>query len=255
MRSLSRIVKSSYVRLGDKIEIQAQMPFSEVEEEEQGVNEENDVDEPSFEEICKNKIQEAENEIQMRLQAADEEAKQIIAEAYDNAKEIYKNAREDGYQAGIAEGYQAGKKEADVLIDEALSIKEEVKESKKRMVQSLEADIVQLIIDTTEKIMNIKIEDTQETIIGLIKLGLEKCTYTESLIVRVSPMDYEYVMSAKKRILSLAENIDDIQIKQDAALGKGSCIIDTLSGSIDSGIETQFKQIKELFKELLESES
>ncbi|MEW9124916.1 MAG: FliH/SctL family protein [Thermotaleaceae bacterium] len=251
---MSRILKSSYVKLGERIEIQVEQR-EPLEEEKIQREDSNELEMPTYEEIYEQKIQEIEREIQKKKDSAVAEAEEIINGAYENAKKIHQNAKQDGYKEGLDEGYADGKKEADALIREALAIKEEIIESKKRKIGMLENDIIRLVIDTTEKILNTKIQEDYEIIMGLIKLGLEKCTYTDSLIIRVSPEDYEYVLSVKEKILCLAENINDIHVKQDAALKKGSCIIDTLSGSIDSSIETQFSQIKELFMELLESGS
>lgn len=249
---MSRIFKSPYVRFGEKKEIEANFPVESVLEYEG--NHKDLEPKPSFDEILQNKMQVLEEEIQNRLRNASVEAEKIIQEAYENAKEIYQNAKAEGYEEGKKEGYEDGKSEADYLIQEALQIKEALQRSKREAAKAFEKELVDLVIETVEKILYERVEDSYETIIGLIKLGLEKCTYTDSLVIRVSPEDYGYAISARPKILSLAENIDDIQIKQDAAFKKGSCVIDTISGSIDSSIETQLNQIKELFKELLESE-
>ncbi|SHI80459.1 flagellar assembly protein FliH [Geosporobacter subterraneus DSM 17957] len=249
---MSRIFKSPYIRVGEKKEIEANIPLEPVLEYEESHK---DVEQkPSFDEIMQDKLQALEDEIQDRLRNAATEAEKIIQEAYENAKQIYQNAKIEGYEEGKKEGYEDGKSEADYLIQEALQIKEALQRSKREAAKDFEKELVDLVIETVEKILYERVEDSYETIIGLIKLGLEKCTYTDSLVIRVSPEDYAYAISARPKILSLAENIDDIQIKQDAAFKKGSCVIDTISGSIDSSIETQLNQIKELFKELLESE-
>lgn len=146
------------------------------------------------------------------------------------------------------------KKQAESLITEALNIKEAVLKSKKQLLKDIEEDVISLVIDTVEKILNKKVEEDYETIYNLIQLGLEKCAFTENLILRVSPEDYDFVISIKDKILALSENISDIQIKQDKSLRKGSCIIDTSSGSIDSSIWTQFNHVKEIFEELLRGE-
>ncbi|AOT68282.1 FliH/SctL family protein [Geosporobacter ferrireducens] len=250
---MSRIFKSPYVRMGEKKEIEAHIPVPVVEEH--GESKNDDIEQqPSYEEIMRDRMQSLENEIQSRLADANAEAEKIIQEAYENAKQIYQNAKIEGYQEGKTEGYGEGKAEADYLIEEAIQIKQAIQNAKHETTKALEKNLIDLAIETVEKIVHERVEDSYETIIGLIKLGLEKCTYTDSLIIRVSPEDYGYAIAAKNRILALAENIDDIQIKQDAAFKKGNCVIDTVSGSIDSSIETQLTQIKELFRELLESE-
>lgn len=192
--------------------------------------------------------------MQKKIKEAKEEAEKIIGEAYEKSKNIMQQAQRDGYEKGKELGFEEGKKQAESLITEALNIKEAVLKSKKQLLKDIEEDVISLVIDTVEKILNKKVEEDYETIYNLIQLGLEKCAFTENLILRVSPEDYDFVISIKDKILALSENISDIQIKQDKSLRKGSCIIDTSSGSIDSSIWTQFNHVKEIFEELLRGE-
>ncbi|QXM06150.1 FliH/SctL family protein [Crassaminicella indica] len=256
---MPRIYKSSYVQVGDIKEIcienisKDDLVINTQKDCEQEIEEEK-VQEVDFEAIYNQKMQEIEALVKEKLAEAENQAQRIISDAYEDAKTIYENAKKDGFEAGKCEGYEVGKAESDKLIKEALDIKNEVLMTKKSLVSQLEKESIELIINIVEKILNMKIEDSYETIIGLVKAALSKCAYTESLVLRVSPDDYDYAISAKDKILVLAENIDDIKIKQDPSLKKGSCILDTVSGSIDSSIKTQFDQIKSLFHEILESE-
>lgn len=219
------------------------------------VEKEKDIrEEIDYEAIHNEKMKEIEKLVKQRMAEAEKQAQTIIHDAYEDAKGIYENAKKDGFEKGRPEGYETGKDEANLLIKEALNIKNEVLKTKKNIVEGLEEQSIKLVIHTVEKILNKEVKDTYDTIIGLVKAGLSKCAYTESLVLRVSPDDYNYTESAKNKILCLAENIDDITIKQEPSLKKGSCIIDTVSGSIDCSIETQLNQIKSLFTEILESE-
>ncbi|MCT4606718.1 MAG: FliH/SctL family protein [Marinisporobacter sp.] len=255
---MSRIFKSSYVQVGDMKEIRIQNNSEDSLEVhvEQQEHEAEEIKEPEidFEEIYNQKMQEIEELAKKKLEEADRQAQTIIGDAYEDAKKIHENAKSDGFAQGKAEGYGIGKAEGDKIVKEALNIKNEILMIKKEFVSKMESEGIDLIIDTVERILNMKIEDSYETIIGLVKAALSKCAYTESLVLRVSPDDYGYAISAKDKILTLAENVDDISIKQDPSLKKGSCILDTVSGSIDSSIQTQFHQIKSLFEEILESE-
>ncbi|QEK12278.1 hypothetical protein FQB35_07745 [Crassaminicella thermophila] len=249
---MSRIVKSSFVKVGDKKEIGIEKVSLEDSLE---INEKKHIqEEVSYEDIYKEKMLEIEEVMNKKIEEAETQVQRIISDAYEDAKQIYENAKKDGFLLGKSEGYEAGKKEADVLIKEALDIKKELLKTKENMVKELEKESIELVINVVEKILNTKTEDSYETIIGLVKSGLSKCAYTESLVIRVSPDDYEYAINVKDKILCLVENVDEINIKQDPSLKKGSCVIDTASGSIDSSIETQFNQIKSLFYEILESE-
>lgn len=241
MRSLRKIVKSADVYLTEaEIKAPPHMPENKREEEERQLQREID-----------KKLREVEIDIDRKLNSANKQSQQIISEAYEDSKEIFNNAKSEGYELGYKEGIEAAQDEANKIVQEALDIKRQLKNQKEEMVEKLETDIVSLVISSIEKILYTKVDDSSETILGLIKQGLDKCTYTESLILRVSPEDYDYVVSVRDKILSMAENIDDITVKKDGSLSKGSCVLDTVSGSIDSSIQTQIDNLSQMFRELL----
>ncbi len=134
-----------------------------------------------------------------------------------------------------------------------MDIKAQLLQRKQEVVSELEEEAVKLAIDTIETILNKRIEEDYELIIGIVKKSLEKCAYTESLSLRVSNEDYSMAISLKNRILALAEGVDDIEIKP-IVLKTGSCVLDTTAGSIDSSIWTQFENIKETYEILLRSD-
>ncbi|MFT9495012.1 FliH/SctL family protein [Anaerosolibacter sp.] len=249
---MSRIFKSSYVNIGAIKEIHANKVIqpSDIQliEESEG-HEAIDLDA-----LYEEKLKEAELQIQLKLAEAQKQAEDIIQQARKKATEVLENAKNEGYREGKELGFTEGKLSANALIEEALQIKAYVQSKKISLVKEVEKDVNALIIQIVESILNTKIDDSEDIIIGLVKLGLDKCTYTDHLIIRVSPEDYGFTISSKDKILCLAENISDLEIRQDASLKKGSCVIDTISGSVDSSIETQLQHVKEIFLELLESE-
>lgn len=193
-------------------------------------------------------------QIEGQLAEAKRQAAEIVQKAQQEAIETLERAKNEGYLEGKELGFTEGKLSADGLIQEALQIKEYVQQREMDLLKEVEKDVNALILQIVENILNMKVEDCEDVIMGLVKLGLDKCTYTDNLSIRVSPEDYGYVIASKNKILCLAENISDLEIKQDASLKKGSCIIDTISGSVDSSIETQMQHMKDIFLELLESE-
>lgn len=252
MKSLSRIFKSSYVNIGETKEINIPREIA-YNREDMEVLPKDDRD-VSWEGLYREKLREIEEIASQKLEEAKRQGEAILRDAYEDAKQIYEQAKREGYGEGKAIGYEEGKREADALIQEALEIKGEMLKKKEHLAKEFEREIHALIVQIVEKILNIKLEDCDDIILGLVKLGLEKCTYTDALVIRVSPEDYGYMISVKDKILCLAENISDMEIKQDSSLRKGSCVIDTVSGSIDSSIETQLQHMKEVLRELLESE-
>lgn len=185
---------------------------------------------------------------------ADEERTSIIQQAYDQSSNVLEKARKEGYDAGFQEGVANGYGEATQLIEEALETKDKYFEKYKNIKIESEKALTEIIIQTVEKILNKHVEEDYDVVTGLVESALQKCAFTSNLALRVSPDDYDNAISIKRYILSLTENVEDIEIKQDNALPPGSCVIDTDAGSIDSSVHTQFENVRTKFLELLQSE-
>lgn len=251
---MSRVLKSSQVILdNDKFKLPLSAPIKRksakpVEErDEKGIKKNAEI-------IFEEKMKEIDEICQKTMDDARADADRIIADAYEKSKAIMDQARQEGFLEGKSNGFEEGKSLADSIIQEALTIKTKVESDTKHAAKELECEVISLAIATIEKILNKKIDEEHDIIQNLISIGLEKCAYTEELALRVSPHDYDFAVSIKDKILVLSQNVSDIIIKQDKSLAKGSCILDTASGSIDSSIWTQFNQVKEMFEEVLKSE-
>jgi len=259
---LSKLVKSHRLILDNQAYklapqiIPPHQPFSHHEDSHEGNENEPETfeEEVSLEEQIRQRIEEVEEEARIRLQEAESDREVILREAYEQADSIREEARAEGYEAGRQAGFDEGRTIADALIQEALAVKKQIQNQKENTAGQIEGDTVQLIIDTVEMILGKHVQEDYDLVRGIIRLAMEKLTYTESVALRVSSEDYDMALSMKDQILTLVENVDDIKIKPDKSLKPGSCIVDTASGSIDSSIWTQFEQIKESFEEMLKSE-
>lgn len=263
MRSLSKLVKSHRLILDNQTyQLAPQIvplphPFHPQAESEDGTEHDDSQHYEvgmSLEQMVAERMEAAEEEVRIRLLEAEQDREVILREAYEQAQAIREDARSEGYEAGRRAGFDEGRTIADALIQEALAVKEQILQKKVNTSRQIEEDAVQLILDTVELILGKHVQEDYDLVLGIIRMAMEKLTYTESLALRVSAEDYDMAFSKKDQILALAENVDDINIKPDKSLKPGSCIIDAASGSIDSGIWTQFEQIKESFKEMLASE-
>lgn len=189
-----------------------------------------------------------------KVDQAQAEFDKILSDAYDQSQGILNQAREDGYNEGFQKGFEEGKATSDQMIQETLQMKNQTIAGYKDIMDNAEREVIDLVIETVETILNRRIDEDYEIIEGIIGKAIKKATHTELLTLRVSNDDYSYAIGIKDTILSMAEKVDDIVIKNDSSLVNGSCIIDTDSGSIDSSIWTQFEQIKAMFEDLMRNE-
>ena len=179
------------------------------------------------------------------------EQQSIIFEAYEESNKVLENARKKGYEQGISEGRETGLKTVENLIEETKQIKQCILSEKKTVAKELEEQIIELVIYCIKKIINYELEKDHELLLNLVESGIEKCTYTDSLTIRVSGNNYEAVNSSKDKIYIMTEGIDNIEVKKDLALEDGSIIIETVSGTVDASLQTQIAQIEQMFYDIL----
>lgn len=259
MKLLYKIYKSRHITLGDEKKIQFKSEdiikthYDDPLDSEETIENIANIKETALEE-SKQMLEEAGKQKKNILEDAKQEAVLIIDQAYEDSKTILENAKNKGYNEGLRLGEQKGYKNYQDRIEEASQIKKETLAKRKIMVKELEKEIIDLVIYTMEKVIDHEIDNNHELLLNLIKNGLEKCTFTETLIIRVNENDYKIVNSNKNNIYMMTEGVDEVQIKSDAALAKGSVVIETLSGKVDASIDSQINQIEALFKKLLKGE-
>ncbi|MCT4584026.1 MAG: FliH/SctL family protein [Peptostreptococcaceae bacterium] len=192
--------------------------------------------------------------IKFELQNKEVEAKKIIENAYKEVEEIKITEKENAYKEAYSQAYNDTLKEYNYIINEALETKNEVVAWKKEQISSLEKNLVDLLINSIEKIIGIKLEEDDNLVLNLLKEGLQKFAFTEKLIIRVNEQDYEILEMNKNRILALSDHIDELELKVDKSLKKNELLIDTNSGTINPSLTVQLEILKEEFYKLLQSE-
>jgi flagellar assembly protein FliH len=199
-------------------------------------------------------LENADYEAEEKLKNADKSNESIISDAYDQARGIMEQAKEDGYKDGYENGIEASQKKADEILRQATDIKKAWVKERADLLTTVEKDAVGLVLEAIEKILNHHVETDVSLIESLIKMGIQRVSKTEHMSIRVSTDDYNQALSIKPIVLAMSDKIDDIEIKRDVTLSNGSCIIDADSGSVDSGVWTQFEELKKLFEDMLKGE-
>lgn len=199
-------------------------------------------------------LEDADLEYEQKMINAQNSSDAIVSNAYDQAKGIMEQAKSEGYQDGYNRGVDDSQEIAKQIVDEALQIKDEWMQMRHNLLVEAEKEMVNLVVEATEKILDYKVETDQTLIESLIKQGIGRVTKSHLVSIRVSNEDYNHALSIRPMIIASSDKIEDIEIKRDPTLPNGSCIIDTDSGSIDSGIQTQLEQIKKLFDDLLKGD-
>lgn len=207
-----------------------------------------------LEEEATNIIDDAKKMYLRIIEEANLEAQKILETANQEREEIHLNSAEQGNAEGYATGLAQGLNQAEAIIQQAAELKLQLDERNKRIYKEAEIEIMEMVLDIARKVIGEELTQNPDVLISLIKKALEKCAFKEKLAIRVSEQDYDYVLDNKDRIVILTEGINDLEILCDKALKKGSCIVETQAGEINSGITVQLNEIEKAFEYLMRNE-
>ncbi|MBS1809319.1 MAG: hypothetical protein JST84_14240 [Acidobacteria bacterium] len=202
-------------------------------------------DETEFAEAHPGNVQEAQQQAQAVIEAAQAEADRLVAHAQTRVAEIEQQA----YQKGLAEARAKFDEEvaaaATDLRDQLTRSLTELEPLYAQIASRAERDLVKLALEIARKVVHREVTTDPDIVLTLARVALERLHPRAVATVLLHPEDYEYVTARRQ---SLSGN-NAIEIVADTAVGRGGCVIQSEHGDIDARIEQQFASIERGFFE------
>ena len=253
---MSKIIKSNYVIVQNPKEINH---YSNV------IKPLNDINENAL-----YIIDEAYAEKETILNDALKEAKSIIDSADEykmKSKTVIVNQleaqKEKGYKIGYDEGYKKGlslgKTEGEILATDEINKKNEdlvaklctqiclVEESKDEILKNFEKDLIKLSVNIAEKIIKTKILEDEDIIKNILLNAVKDYKNVEWIKIYLSSDDYVTISTDKNIIEKLSLVSERVMLEVITEADNGALIIETPENLIDAGVNTQLKNVKEMF--------
>lgn len=181
------------------------------------------------------------------LDAAEQQASDIRADAEQNREGVFIKARAEGFEQGRKDGVAACLAEGQGILDEARDYSDRINEEKAELFAKYEKEIYETVMEIANKVtlnsMAVKDGTAAKKLIKkaakdfrnsqLIRITLDENGATTELAG-----DYEYLKE-----LCVSENVE-VELIADAS--PGTVIVDNGEEITDAGIQTQLKMIKEL---------
>lgn len=184
--------------------------------------------------------------IDREVLSAEDQAKEIIAQAKKDAEKIRAEAKDllSQVQAEMKkskeEGFAAGKEEG---LENALEMLVRVKELRTQLFTDNEREIVKLVFEIAKKVIGREFTENDKAILNVIRLALSDAV-GDKIMVKVNPEDFEKVKKNEKELLKSIDNSAVLSFREDEEVKPGGCVVDTDIGTIDAQLETQLGAIK-----------
>ena len=202
---------------------------------------------PSYEEI----IAQAQAEIEDMKQKAVAEIEAMRAQtAEESRNQGYQEGLEQGKQEGFAQGHQDGLNSVAEAREQALAEvtrkAEKLEQEYQKKVKELEPKFIDTLTGIYEHIFHVRFRNSRELIVYLIQNTLRNIEGGNTYLVHVSKEDYPFASMQKRELIKNTNiNIDDVELLEDATLGKNECMIETASGVFDCSLGTQLEALNE----------
>ena len=150
----------------------------------------------------------------------------------------------EAYQRGVKDGEAAASEQVRGKVEQLARSIEQLALHRAKIQREAEPELVKLSLAIARRILRRELSVDPESLLGLLKAGLEKIESSETHRVRVHP---EHAKVLAKLLAGAARPVD---IVADPGLAVGAVIFETSRGSLDAGLETQLKEIERGFADI-----
>lgn len=152
-------------------------------------------------------------------------------------------------QQGMLEGKRQTEAEMQALLQQerqgvSRALEEFVRE-KQRYFAGLEKEVVRLSLAIAERVLHREAGMDPMLLAGAARVALEQVKDDRDAVLRVAAEDVSAWTATMQR------EGRAVEVRSDPSLGRGECLLETSSGSVELGVRAQLQEIEHGFFELL----
>lgn len=169
---------------------------------------------------------------------------QLIVQAEKELKEAHEQLaldRIDEEKKGFDEGFKKGEF---TFFEHLKLFEEKLRELRLEMQKS----VLPLVIKASKKIVAKELDTAPETIVSIVMDAIQPVLTSKIVRIFVSKEDLSYIETEKPAIKALFEAAETFTIGFKEDLEKGSCLIETDKGVINSSIDLKLKALESAFE-------
>ncbi len=195
---------------------------------------------------------ELEQEVMERVQAkAAAKARDIVAAAMVEARELRAKATEEGYADGVTQAQQQLEQAHQEMADSLGQALAAVQQGSETIWKHHREALVSLVRIAVEKILNIELGNQRhEVLAGFLDQAVEALEAHAGLTLTVHPEDHE----AMHQVLAMAAQrypkLSAWRVKTDPAMQPGGLLVESDHGMVDNTIEGRMAIVEPILRQL-----
>lgn len=195
-------------------------------------------------------LEKAKTEAEQILEAARNRADAITSEAQQNAQRLYEEQKSAGYEAGVRQSELELEEQRQALMDEIEQEKAALQMDYRKRSETMEADLVDVILQVFDKVFHIQFEDKKEILLYLIHHTMMNTESGKNFRIRVSETNRMFLQEHLEELRERFGSEVSIEIVYDNNLKDTACLIDTDFGVFDCGLETELANLEKDIRSL-----
>lgn len=184
------------------------------------------------------------------IEEAESYAQTIVRKAEEKARQSMVKAWEDGYETGLREGREKAEAEKGELMNELNGLIGEIEEQKEEILREYEQSVRELALAVAKKIIDTELQTNDEAFISLFQRAVSELGSQEWIKVSVSGDGFACMTSNAPRLKTMVKDAQHVRVFQLDDAPRGTLIVETASGVVDAGIDTQLSRVEEAFLEI-----
>lgn len=172
-------------------------------------------------------------------------------------------ASKEGYEAGHAEGHEAGLSKADAekkaeyeaRFSDALkmlsSISSSLEDAREQLASVHAPQLIRLWEFMLERMLAVHVSLDQSIVVRVLGSILKRVSDRDRVIVYLNPSDVSAVESSKDDLMESIRGVKAFELMSDDHVDRGSCLVETNMGIYDARWRTQLEKIADEVQTLL----
>lgn len=166
----------------------------------------------------------------------------------DSAVDLERAAYEKGFRAGEKDGFELGRRKAEVAFNGVAGILDALSSFKAGLYKECEKEVVDLCLAIARKAVQIDVERSGDAVMGSVREALKAVAAAGEIVVKINPKDAATLNQYKPELARYGDGVKGVTIEVDDSISKGGCVIETNYGEVDATIDTIMGDIEERLK-------
>jgi len=109
--------------------------------------------------------------------------------------------------------------------------------------------VIELAVAIASKVVGHEVEEHPELVVEQARGCIRRLQEREHVRIRVNPEDVDTMRQAKEELIAAFDGVRRIDVVDDRRVGKGGCVVESESGSLDARLDRQLKEVEQVLLE------